>query len=353
MISSSTPAVTVIVPCCNEAAHIRSALDSMLGQEVPEGGFEIIIADGMSTDGTREVIQAYVREHPELRVIDNPRKFVSPGLNLAIQAARGDVIIRMDMHTEYAPDYIRQSVRILKETGAQNVGGPARTRSQGYLQNAIRLAYHSPFSCGGAAFHNPDHEGYVDTVTYGCWKKDTLLSLGLFDEELIRNQDDELNLRLVRAGGQIWQSPAIQSWYYPRASLRALFRQYAQYGYWKVRVIQKHKIPASWRHLIPGTFVASLVLLSLLAPVGVLFWWLWLGLVISYASAVGAASLLTCRSLDKLRFLPVMPIVFTAYHIGYGYGFLRGLIDFVILRKGCAASFKELTRSKPASTPGR
>src|SRR5262249_47627952 len=152
-----------------------------------------------------------------------------------------------------ASDYCRRCLEALRLTGADNVGGAARTKASGLRARAIAAAYHSRFSTGGAKFHDERYEGYVDTVTYGCWHKSTLERLGLFDETLARNQDDELNLRLVRAGGKIWQSAAVVSWYRPRSSISALCRQYFQYGFWKVAVIRKHVLPASWRHLAPAT----------------------------------------------------------------------------------------------------
>lgn len=343
--------VSVITPCRNERGHIEAFLRSLQEQEQPGLEVEFLIAEGRSTDGTREIIQAWVSQHPAFRLIDNPEGYVSTGLNRAIKAARGAIIIRMDAHTEYAPDYLAACVRTLRETGADNVGGPARTRSKSYLQAAICLAYHAPFSSGGSRFHNPEYEGEVDTVTYGCWKKGTLEKLGMFDEELVRNQDDELNLRLTRSGGRIWQSPAIRSWYYPRASLAALFRQYAQYGYWKVRVIQKHKIPAAPRHLAPGAFVGALILSAALGPWISLFRWLGLGLAALYGSANLLASMITCRKREHWAFLPVMPIIFAAYHFGYGYGFLRGMIDFLLFRRGRSAAFRQLTRSVPLPHP--
>ena len=218
--------------------------------------WEAIVADGMSDDGTREILREYSARDPRLCVVDNPRRVVSPGLNAAIRAARGAMIIRMDAHTCYAPDYCRKCVTTLERTGADNVGGPARTRTQGTRARAFAAAYHSRFSTG-ARFHDENYEGWIDTVPYGCWRKETLERLGLFDEHLVRNQDDELNLRLIRAGGKIWQSPDIVSWYSPRATLKALFVQYFQYGFWKAAVIRKHKLPGSWRHLIPVTFVAA------------------------------------------------------------------------------------------------
>jgi cellulose synthase/poly-beta-1,6-N-acetylglucosamine synthase-like glycosyltransferase len=173
----------------------------------------------------------------------------------------------------------------------------------------------------------------MDSVYLGCWKKSTLERIGLFDEELVRNQDDELNLRLIKAGYKIWQSPRIKSWYYPRASIRALFKQYVQYGYWKVKVIQKHKIPASLRHIIPGSFTGILILIVFLSPLSILFVWLFLGLIGFYSLVNILATIITCSELLSFKFLPVMPLIFAAYHFGYGYGFIRGIIDFVIFRQ--------------------
>ena len=172
----------------------------------------------------------------------------------------------MDAHSEYASDYIRQCLQVLDETGADNVGGPWIARGEGYIGLAIAAVFQSPFAVGGARGHNPEYEGEIDTVYLGCWRRELFDRIGFFDEELVRNQDDEFNLRLVRAGGRIWQSPRIRSWYRPRGSLRDLFRQYLQYGYWKVRVIQKHRRPAAIRHLAPAGLVISLALLTATAP---------------------------------------------------------------------------------------
>lgn len=340
------PFVSVVMPVRNEAAHIADCLAGALGQDYPADRFEVLVADGCSTDATPQIIAELHLRHPNLRLIPNPQRITPTGLNAAILAARGEIIARMDAHTEYAPDYLRQCVTALGETGAQNVGGAARTKATGYLQQAISLAYHSPFSAGGARFHNVEYEGEVDTVTYGCWRKQTLLDLELFDEELVRNQDDELNLRLTRQGGKIWQSARIRSWYHPRASLAALFRQYSQYGYWKVRVIQKHKLPASWRHLVPGAWLGSLVLLLLLAPFSRWFFALLALHLLSYLLANLTATLLTCRPAGRFQFLPILPIVFACYHFGYGFGFLRGLMDFVLLRRGARETFSALTRGQ-------
>ena len=391
-----TPRVSLVLPCRNEHRHIEACLTSILHQDPPDGGFEIIVADGMSDDGTREILTRMEQaaggsgadargqkldvegQQPEaggqgasgpsaspfsaLRVIDNPGRIVSKGLNAAIRAARGEIIVRFDAHTEYAPDYVRRCVELLRETQADNVGGPARTKADTFVGKAIAAAYHSPFAVGGARFHNVEYEGYVDTVTYGCWPRGTFKKFGLFDEELARNQDDEHNLRIVRGGGKIYQSPHVKSWYRPRASLRAVFQQYMQYGYWKVRVIQKHKLPASWRHLVPGAFVLTLVALVLLSAFSGLLSTIaadhlrlpahfsfqlsafsFLALCGTYLLAVAIASVLTARK-TEWRLLPILPLVFPCYHFGYGYGFLRGIWDFILRRRGAGTSFQRLTR---------
>jgi hypothetical protein len=335
------------------------------------------------TDGPGLQLSGFSPQPSHLRVIDNPGKIVSTGLNAAIRAARGEIIVRMDAHTEYAPDYVRQCVATLKATGADNVGGPARTKADGWMPQAVAAAYHSPFAAGGARFHDVGYEGYVDTVTYGCWRKSAFEKFGYFDEELVRNQDDEHNLRIVRGGGKIYQSPWIRSWYRPRGSLSALFHQYMQYGYWKVRVIQKHKLPASWRHLVPGAFV--LVLLALFAvsvfgfclsafsfhpssfspadlrPPTSLSDRLFVSALRALLLALGAylvavlAASLAISAKAGWRLLPALPLVFPCYHIGYGWGFLRGVWDFVVRRCGAAAGFTRLTRDgseREASRPG-
>lgn len=320
--------VSVIVPVRNEARTIERFLTSLAALDVGDLDWEVIAADGMSDDGTREVLASWAHKWPKLTVIDNPHGYVSHGLNAALHAARGDVIIRMDAHTEYAPDYIRQCIALLEETGADNVGGPALTRATGWMQRTIAAAYHSRFASGGAKFHDPTYEGPVDTVPYGCWRRGTLDRAGLFDESLARNQDDELNLRIIlsrgRNGGQVWQSPRIRSWYWPRRSLWALFAQYFQYGFWKVAVIRKHHRLASWRHLAPGFCVLLAIALAAAS-----FVWRWpiavlVALAIAYIIASLWASIITAHR-EGWDLLPALPVVFAVYQVAYGLGFLAGV----------------------------
>jgi succinoglycan biosynthesis protein ExoA len=290
---------------------------------------DAIIADGLSRDGTRQLLEEFARTHPWstwCAVIDNPGQIVSTGLNRAILLATGEFIVRMDAHTVYEPDYLVRCISVLQATGANNVGGPQRSRAHGYWPRAIHAGFHSPFASGGARFRDDSYCGAVDTVPYGCWRRDYLIEIGLFDETLVRNQDDELNLRIRMAGGIVWQDPSIVSWYSPRATLRGLFRQYFQYGFWRVTVLRKHPRGGSLRHFVPGVAAlagAGLVLGSLLgiaaaevllAALGFLY------LVLSlYATVLSA-------SRDGWDLLPGLPITFAIYQSAYAAGFCAGLV---------------------------
>ncbi len=341
---NAVPRVSVLVPCRNEAAYLDRFLDEVLAQQAVPGGFEVLVAEGRSDDGTRALLERRAAADPRIVVVDNPAGVVSPGLNAALRRARGEIVARMDVHTRYADDYLCRCLEVLEASGADNVGGPARTQAEGYLARAIAIAYASPFAVGGARFHDADFAGEVDTVPYGCWRRQTLVALGGFDEELVRNQDDELNLRLRRRGGRIVQSPAIRSWYQPRRSLAALFRQYFQYGYWKVLVIRKHGQPASWRHLVPGAAVAAGLALVLASPFSATA-------RVALAAASSAwlllamlASGVACRRAGDWTALPVLPPVFATYHAAYGLGFLRGLRDFGRRSRAADPAMTELTR---------
>ncbi len=344
-----TPSVSIVIPCRNEKDHIEACVRSLLTQEEPSGGFEIIVADGVSDDGTRAILQRLKKQAPILRVIDNPGQITPCGMNVGIHAAKGKYIAIMGAHNRYANDYLRRSVEVLEETGADNVGGAMFCDAERGWPLAIAAAHHSAFFVGGARWHDPTYEGQADTVFGGVYRREIFDRIGFFDEELIRNQDDELNLRLILSGGKIWQSPRLRSWYKPRGTLRELFRQYMQYGYWKVRVIQKHKMPASVRHLVPGCFVLSIIALPLLA-----FWWLpalwsWLTVVAAYSTLNALASSVTAARRDWKLF-PLLPIVFSCVHFSYGWGFLRGVLDFIIFRRRPNQAYSELTRGSTAKT---
>jgi GT2 family glycosyltransferase len=258
----------------------------------------------------------------------------------------------MDAHTDYASDYVRQCVQTLETTGADNVGGVPVVRPDSLRMAVLGAAYHSAFAVGGSRCHDAAYEGYVDSVFYGCWRKTTLEELGLFDETLVRNQDDELNRRLTKRGGRIWQSRNIRCWYQPRASVTALFRQYFQYGFWRVANIFKHGGPAAWRHLVPGTFVLVNLALALALVAGGAFGFrrlftfsaaLWVTVAGSYALACLVAAAFSVRRRQWwLAFF--LPPLFVIYHVSYGLGFLMGLIYWSTARAGSTPIDRPFTR---------
>lgn len=319
------PIVSVIVPCRNERAHLEAFCTSLRAQQLPEGWkMEVLVADGDSDDGSR----AWLDDNAErfaVQVVDNPQRIVSAGLNRALAASRGEVIVRMDVHTTYASDYVAQCLAALQTSGADNVGGPWRARGEGALSSAIAAAFQSRWLAGGARSRQLDHSGWVDTVYLGCWPRATFERFGDFDEMLVRNQDDEHNLRITRGGGRIWQSADIRSAYRPRDSLAALWRQYQQYGYWKPFVIRKHGGAASLRHWLPGGLVLGLALSAALALIGGLGWMAALLPGLYLAVVLGASLAIAAQT--RWAHLPWLPLVIPACHLGYGLGFLLGVFD--------------------------
>lgn len=323
--------VSVIVPCRNEAGHIDAFLRSALAQQLPpqlpkQAALELLVADGASDDGTRALLDDWAARDTRVRVIDNPQRITSAALNRAIAAARGEVIVRMDVHTTYAPDYIAQCLAALQRSGASNVGGPWRARGQGAWGQAIAAAFQSRWVAGGARSRQLDFEGEVDTVYLGCWPRDSFQRFGLFDESLVRNQDDEHNLRIVRGGGRVWQSARIHSTYVPRDALGALWRQWLQYGYWKPFVMKKHGQAAALRHRVPGLFVAALGAAALLALLGGPAWPLG-ALAGLYAAVVAGLSLAVAAAGPHWGLLPRLPWVIAVQQLAYGLGSLAGWWD--------------------------
>lgn len=358
--------ISVIVPCRNEREHIDVFCASVLEQQIPSGWeLEVLIADGMSDDGTRERLSHWVQEDPRFVLIANPGRIVSTGLNRCIERAKGSFIVRLDVHTVYAHDYIEQCLKTWQRTGADNVGGPWRAMGMPGqpVQQAIAAAFQSKWVAGGALSRDLDYEGEVDTVYLGSWPRQTFERFGGFDETLVRNQDDEHNLRIHKGGGRIWQSALIRSTYHPRASIADVFRQYRQYGYWKPFVMKKHGQAAALRHLVPGLFVATLISLivlmlglgglTLLAQPATTLRWVsaWgtvisavalMALTLTYGLAVGLVSLSISRELGW-RLMSKLPDVIAAYHVGYGLGSIRGWLD-VWGRGRPNPSFGRLTR---------
>lgn len=327
--SPSYPFVSIIMPIRNEVDFIARSLEAALKQKYSVDCLEILVVDGDSDDGTYEYLTNYLQQEltskplPSVRFLSNPSRYMPAGFNLALRQAQGEVIIVVGGHCLIAPDYVQQCVHILEQTQADCVGGPMVTQGETYMAQAIAQAQSSPFGVGGVAFRTGRIEGgYVDTVAFGAYRREVFDRIGTFDEELIRNQDDEFNFRLTQAGGKIWLDPAIRSVYYSRATLPRLWRQYYQYGLYKVRVIQKRQAVPSWRHLVPALFVLALmasVVLTLITGRRV-----WLGSVAGpYLAANLAASFWTARG--NAIFGPVLPFAFATLHLAYGFGFLVGL----------------------------
>ncbi len=317
------PRVTLIVPMRNEARFIEACITSIVEQRYPAGHLEILVYDGGSTDDSRERVATIAATHPEVVLLDNPRRIQAAGWNLGIGRATGDVIGIVGAHSELAPDYVATAVETLERTGADMVGGPMRAVSDGPVGTAAAIATSSPFGVGGARFHYTETEEDVDTVYMGLCRSEVYRSL-LFDEEMVRNQDDELSYRLLDRGGRIVCNPRIRSTYHNRATWSGLARQYFEYGFWKVRVLRKHPHQARFRHVIPAALVASLAgsaALALIARPGrVLF----AATLSTYVIATIGASIAATRRTALSR-IPTVAACFATLHLSYGLGFLAGL----------------------------
>jgi len=327
-----SPFVTIIMPIRNEADFIERAIRSVLDNDYPAGRMEILVVDGMSDDGTREIVSRLSKADSRVMMLDNPKRIAPAAMNIGLKAARGGLFIRVDGHVEIPADFIAKSIRCLHEhPDAWIAGGHIKTVADSFVGQAIASAMRSPIGVGNSRFRLGDYEGWVDTLAFGTHHSWIVEKIGYFDEELVRNQDDEFNLRIILAGGKIWMSKSIQSTYFSRGSLRKLWKQYFQYGFWRIRTLQKHKRPASFRQLVPLLFVLSLLLTGL---AGLLWKALWILLVIE--AALYVLSLLV-GALDVgrksgWRYTPLAPVVFAILHFAYGSGSLWGVVRFSILR---------------------
>lgn len=332
--ASQLPRITIILPIRNEIQFIENTLSAVLNQDYPTEKTQILIADGDSTDSTSEFLQEIVQEHSRIQIINNPGKIVSTGFNLALNHAIGDIIIRVDGHTTISPDYFRKCVEALRDVPeACNTGGRLTVVKSGIIPEATAAATSSRFGVGNAQFHYLTHPEWVETVYLGAWRRRVFSDYGGFDEELVRNQEDEFNFRLRQNGEKIWLDPSIKSQYHPRDSLLKLFSQYYQYGLYKVRVIQKRGDFSSWRHLIPGSFALCLLVFTILAIAGMTVFpitvlggvYLLANLI---ATAVTAIRIGQRTIVDKTKIALVLPFTFFTLHFSYGLGFLMGLTHF-------------------------
>ncbi|NPV66084.1 MAG: glycosyltransferase family 2 protein [Anaerolineae bacterium] len=324
------PFISVVMPVRNEAAFIARSLGAMLAQDYPPDRLEVIVVDGQSDDGTREIVAGIAARDPRVRLVDNPRRIIPIALNLGIRAARYPLIARMDGHTIAAPDYLRRCVQIMAESGADNVGGCWEYAGEGWIGQAIAAAMESRFGVGPGRWRGPV-AGEADTVPYGFYRRERLLALGGFDEVYLTNEDYELNYRLRASGGRIVYSPEIWMTYYVRPCLIALGRQYFRYGYWKARMLRQHPRSLRPRQLAAPLLVAGLVVGTVLQMAGG-FW------RAAYVVAVGLylllAAVFSLRQAARRgwRLLPGILVAFLVLHLAWGTGFWYGVWRWMIRR---------------------
>lgn len=326
--AADLPFVSIIMPVRNEADFIERSLGSALSQDYPHERLEIIVSDGASTDSTLNIIDKLASETDiSITVVQNEKRIAPSGLNAAIARARGEVYVRVDGHCEIEPNYVSNCVELLTSGKADGVGGPIETIGVGLQAEAISIAMSSKFGVGGSAFRTVnDREMYADTVAFPGYTRGIVERVGPFNEELVRNQDDEYNYRIRKLGGRILLSPRIRSKYYSRSTFRSLWSQYFQYGYWKVRVFQLHPRQLSLRQFVPLCFVlsiAALIILSLFVSSAV---WLLVVAVGTYLSTTLFASLIAARA--RISIVPQLFLSFCILHLSYGLGSIVGLIAF-------------------------
>ncbi len=323
-----TPFVSILIPIRNEAAYIDRCLQAVFSQNYPLDCLEVLISDGMSEDGTKAKLETIQSLQPSVKIFDNLGLIVPMGLNILIPNARGEILIRVDGHCIIAPDYVKNCVTHLQNCEANAVGGPMETIGETPLAQTIAIAMSSPFGVGNSAFRTTRGKSVIaDTVPFPAYTRSMILKAGLYDEELVRNQDDEYNYRVRSIGGKLLLADDVRSQYYSRASINKLWKQYFQYGYYKVRVLQKHPGQMSARQFIPPIFVLSLftsVMLSFISSFGRV---LVLTILLLYLAANFTASL-HAASKKGWRHLLLLPITYSVLHLSYGSGFLAGLVKF-------------------------
>ena len=326
------PLVSVIIPARNEEDYIEQCINSVLDSGYPKKKLEVIVVDGMSEDRTSEIIEEYSAKHESVQRLENPGLIASTALNLGIKYSKGNMIVRMDAHALYPPDYISKCIKHLQDTGVDNVGGMCRMTpgSASITSRGIALALSHPFGVGNSYFRIGSKEPrLVDTVPFGCYRREVFEKIGMFNENLARNQDIEFNLRLKRAGAKILLVPDIVSHYYARPDLRGLFKQNFWNGFWVIYSNRYAKTPFSWRHLIPFVFVLSLMGSLFLSVFWKLFFYLFL--VVSGSYLVASISFgLNVSLKNSLRLYPSVVLSFFVLHFSYGLGSLWGLAKLIL-----------------------
>jgi len=327
---NTQPSTSIIVPCYNERPTIHLLLDALYGQTYPKEEMEVIIADGGSTDGTQAAIHRWQAGHLDLtvRLVENPGRTIPSALNTAIKASMGELIVRLDAHSEPHHEYVQRVAAALREKHAENVGGvwDIRPGSDHWIARSIAAAAGHPIGVGDARYRYSDRPAFVDTVPFGAFNRKLLDKVGMFDETLLTNEDYEFNTRIRQQGGRIWLDPQIRSVYYARGNLAALARQYWRYGYWKWQMLRRYPETLRWRQALPPMFVAALILLALLMPFFRLARWTLAGLLAAYLLTLVLAGLQLAIRHKSSALLFGVPLAIGCMHFSWGAGFIWGLL---------------------------
>jgi len=328
------PFVSIIIPCRNEEKYIGKCLDSVISQDFPKENLEVLAVNGASADKTKEIVQSYAAKYPFIKLLENPKKYTSFGLNIGLKASRGAVILRMDSHAGYEKDYISKCVKYLQESDADNVGGVIETlpSKDTISAKAIALVLSHPFGAAGSHFRvGSDAPRFVDTVFCGCYKREVFDKIGFFNENLIRSQDIEFNKRLKDAGGRILLVPEIKACYYPQATLGNFLKHNFLDGTWTIYPLKFGIRIFSWRHLIPLAFISVLLISGILGIFlsfsSNLFFFI-LGIYF-LASIIFSLQIIIKEKYPKL--FVILPVAFASRHFGYGLGSLFGLIKILMI----------------------
>jgi glycosyltransferase involved in cell wall biosynthesis len=309
-------------------------LEAVRRQSYPLERIEVVIADGGSNDGTRRVITDYADAHPELRLklVDNPKRVIPAALNTAIDQASGEVVMRLDAHSEPTPDYVVRCVETLDRTQAANVGGvwEIQPSQPTWVARSIAAAAAHPLGAGDARYRISGAEGPAETVPFGAYRRDWLDRVGDFNEELLTNEDYEYNVRIKQQGGVVWFNPSVRSVYFARANLSQLGRQYARYGFWKARMLLRHPTSLRWRQALPplvALSTAGLLVGGLFAPLA-------LGALAiewaAYATVLGLAGLREAVRHRSSSLAVGLPLALATMHLSWGAAFWWGLLTGVI-----------------------
>lgn len=325
------PLVSVIIPCRNEEKTIHLVLEALFEQSFPLQNMEIVIADGLSTDGTRRAIHAFSEAHPALfmRLVDNPKQIIPTGLNTAIKASKGELIVRMDAHSLPNQDYVQRCYNAHQEGKAENVGGVWKISPQnnGWVARSIAAAAANPFAVGDAHYRFTEKAAYVDTVPYGSYKRELFEKIGYFDESLLANEDYEFNTRIRQSGGRIWLDPAIQCTYFARATFAALAKQYWGYGFWKAQMLKRYPETLRWRQALPPAFVLGLVVLALVGFIWPIAWPVFAVIVGLYLAVQLVPAIQISLKAGDIRLSIGVLIATLIMHFSWGTALIVGLFS--------------------------